>query len=779
MGDLLSATGLRPGGNISARKRLTTHTGTGTNDGDTISVLSMQDSEDFEYITHDTGKGLDGIQSVAYVRSLSNSRKETISVFSAILIPYPGAAEYGEWLETQFNNNIIPPGTAILLQEMDVTDDEMIQKSQDMDAYHYLELLKPELYEKSRNVFGEIKTIWRFIKLMQEKQPNDELWSYNEYLHLRTKYKRLDQHHYPPVSHLRQHDYPTQNDDKEQDNQSDKTAPSYHMISQNDLDKANNRDENTHCHYRSNNNHKRMLGEEPLGDNSRIWGDGTSVTRERKELPEEKENVLMSDENPYFLKQHWRQRVSNPSPLKGHRNPRVREKKVSQRHQEEQMYKIKDYLQDKEYSSHSKRSKLSSYSSRSNQFRQSTPRSRPQLSDKIMWNGKRSTFKQYSEAIEGHILQVGGGYLINKEFIKKYKIFAERGEDYFMSGSFTEDYCDISSSQACLDRTYLYGMLLSSNRRGGERNILLKYKNKHEGIMAWIEFNEKYEYNGSEEVCMEILEERIRIKYAKDNPKPADEYLEDLQADLQELDALLPEEYKDSKKCRLLYRNMMCRDKPFTYLVQMCKDSRKTFKDACQYLRRNYLYYKHKQEDDSDSDSEDGQTNSRNVQQASIGDNGCNKTGEITRMIQEIAVELDVDEEVELDMFEEQNTEILEAKQIKTSQSGEMMKERGNTNSEENTHSGVCEKTKEKNTNSGENKEKGKNTSSGESRETGEDINLGGSCGYTNTEKMKSDRLTHLNKKSSTKRDTTNISTYHLRVDVTNKEGNPKLDDFI
>jgi hypothetical protein len=782
----LSATGLRPGGKISTRSRPTTRTGTpslallhtrnsrttensaratensaraGTNDGDTISILSMQDSEELELPGSDVLSiqdseefkfpDSDGIQSVvASVRSLGNSRKETISVFSLPksegLLPYPGAADYGAWLENQFNNNIIPYGTACLLREMHITDDKMIQFSQDvMTASDYLEILQPELYEKSRGVLGEIRTIWRFIKLMQH-HPNIDPWSYNAYLAIRTKYKRLDQQHYPSVSYLRQHDHPTPNDEEEEANQSDKK-----FFFQNELETVTNQDEDTHCHYRSNNPPQMMSGEEHLGDNSWIWGDGTSVPRERKELPEEKENVLMSDEHPYFLKQHWRQRVSNPPPLKGHRNPRVREKKVSQKHQEEQMYKIKDYLQDKEYSSHSKRSKLSNSSSRSNQFKQNTPRSRPILSDKITWNGKRTTFKQYSEAIEGHILQVGGGYLINKEFIKKYKIFAERGEDYFMSGSFTEDYCDVSSSQACLDRTYLYGMLLSSNRRGGERHILLKYKNKHDGIMAWIEFNEKYAYNGSEEVRVTILEKRVHNHYPKDTPnQPPEEYLADLQADLQELNMLLPEEYMykdDSRKCKFLYKNMMYTYRQFDFLLMPCLDSGKTFEETCRYLRSNFLWYNHHVPKEDDSDSDVGQMNRGIVQQESTGDSGCDKTGEVRRnyLCNTHTTEDDSDSDSEDGQTEDDSESEdgqTQSRNVKPASTGDS----GCDKIGENTHSGVCEKTKEKNTNSGENcektkkkntnsgenKEKGKNTSSGESRETGEDITLGGSYGY-------------------------------------------------
>ena len=74
-------------------------------------------------------------------------------------------------------------------------------------------------------------------------------------------------------------------------------------------------------------------------------------------------------------------------------------------------------------------------------------------------------------------------------------------------------YPDIFCKQARLDRTYLYGMLASSNKKNGERKLIFKYEASQDRIMAWIKFLRVYDNNGSEEVRMNKLESLINVKY--------------------------------------------------------------------------------------------------------------------------------------------------------------------------------------------------------------------------------------------------------------------------
>ena len=102
---------------------------------------------------------------------------------------------------------------------------------------------------------------------------------------------------------------------------------------------------------------------------------------------------------------------------------------------------------------------------------------------------------------------------MNASFHASYAKYIQNGEDYLESEDFRLMYPDISLLQARLDRTYLYGMLVSSNKKDGEREFILKYEASQDGIMAWIEFLRDYDNNGSEEVRMNKLESLINVRY--------------------------------------------------------------------------------------------------------------------------------------------------------------------------------------------------------------------------------------------------------------------------
>ena len=127
-------------------------------------------------------------------------------------------------------------------------------------------------------------------------------------------------------------------------------------------------------------------------------------------------------------------------------------------------------------------------------------------------------------------------------------------------------------------------MLVSSNRKDGEQKILLKYEHNQDGIAAWIEFLRDYDNNGSEEVRASKLEALVAVKYTYKYPGGFLKYIDTLQANLNELDILLPGQYTESRKKRALYQNI--RDvKTLTHLIQLCKDRDLSYQEAATYLR--------------------------------------------------------------------------------------------------------------------------------------------------------------------------------------------------
>ena len=219
-----------------------------------------------------------------------------------------------------------------------------------------------------------------------------------------------------------------------------------------------------------------------------------------------------------------------------------------------------------------------------------TPRSRQvakfrsSISDKIQRDGQCSSFRPYKLAVIGHILQNGGGFLVDHAFHASYVKYAKLGEDYLKSEDFRTTYPDITRKQARIDRIWLYGMLVSSNRKDGEQKILLKYEHNQDGIAAWIEFLRDYDNNGSEEVRASKLEALVAVKYTYKYPGGFLKYIDTLQANLNELDILLPGQYTESRKKRTLYQNIKDA-KTLTHLIQSCKDRDLSYQEAATYLR--------------------------------------------------------------------------------------------------------------------------------------------------------------------------------------------------
>ena len=191
---------------------------------------------------------------------------------------------------------------------------------------------------------------------------------------------------------------------------------------------------------------------------------------------------------------------------------------------------------------------------------------RSPLNEKIQWDGQYSSFRPYKLAIIEHLLQNGGDYLVDHSFHLSYLKYAKLGEDYLESEDFRVTYPDIAIKQARIDRKYLYGMLVSSNWKDGEQKFIFKYADSQDGIAAWIEFLRDYDNNGSEEFRASKLENMVSIKYSYKYPGGFLKYIDILQANLYELDILLPDQYSENHKRRILFKNIK-EVKTLTHLI--------------------------------------------------------------------------------------------------------------------------------------------------------------------------------------------------------------------
>ena len=121
--------------------------------------------------------------------------------------------------------------------------------------------------------------------------------------------------------------------------------------------------------------------------------------------------------------------------------------------------------------------------------------------DSVKWDGMSSTFRIFKKALEGHLLQVGAGYLTQPAFIQIYK---ELKTIFLKSNVFWNLY-KVSFAQAQYDREYLYGILVTATMNMQHKTII-KYQQSSDGILAWFEFKNEFEYDGSKELRLEHLE---------------------------------------------------------------------------------------------------------------------------------------------------------------------------------------------------------------------------------------------------------------------------------
>ena len=499
------------------------------------------------------------------------------------ILPYPGPCDFGTWLESQFST-IIPIGTAAFLEQLQMKSEKEIEYWTNLSAKDYLEMLGKEQYDQVRKTLAEIKTIRRYILEQQDKGiSTKEKWSYLDFLSFRAMHLTLDMCYFPKsfdildsrpgsIRNIRIITPPTLN------RTSVPECPPPYQVNSPAIAKGNDPPsliDSSHSKSTYHSSKPQMyLGGQYYNMNSppQFWGASNSNWQRTQRL-EPSQGSHKSKCSSHESQRSTSRRTGGPpdmSPPNSGHSVRTIDKKPSSR-------RTGGPPDD-------------SPSNSGHSLRSLVPRTRQvakvrnALSEKVQWDGQCSSFRQYKLAITGHLLQVGAAYMVDSSFHMSYSKYAKLGSDYLESEDFRLTYPDITLKQARLDRTYLYGMLISSNRKDGERKFILKYEASQDGIAAWIEFLRDYDNNGSEEVRATKLENMISTTYNYKYPGGFLKYIDTLQANLNELDILLPGQYLESHKKRILFRNLK-NVKSLRHLIQACKDRDMTYQEAATYLR--------------------------------------------------------------------------------------------------------------------------------------------------------------------------------------------------
>jgi hypothetical protein len=218
-------------------------------------------------------------------------------------------------------------------------------------------------------------------------------------------------------------------------------------------------------------------------------------------------------------------------------------------------------------------------------------KTRRQFNETFSWNGNRARFWEYRQAIMGHLLQVGAGYLLDNDFLTEYEIHraSHQHMEYLTSEAFWSKH-GVPFAQAQYDRQYLYGILLSLTRKIDNKVILANEKDL-DGILAWIQMRRNYDYGGSIQLRVEVIDVEVRKPYFN-SPGGLSEHIERHQTLMAELNIIAPKEYTDNRKQQLLFANVR-RAPGMTHLTDYCRVKNWSYDMSADFLLQKALVLEH------------------------------------------------------------------------------------------------------------------------------------------------------------------------------------------
>jgi len=197
-------------------------------------------------------------------------------------------------------------------------------------------------------------------------------------------------------------------------------------------------------------------------------------------------------------------------------------------------------------------------------------------------------FRTFKRGVEGHLFQVGDGYLLSENFQYYYQLdpyACQRPETFFCTDPIWE-FHEQSCHQIKHDKEFFYGLLVTATRNISNKTIM-EHGRDLDGITAWMELRKDFDYDGSAKFKLEELEEFMYSNYSGTHPQGLAGYIDAFMSTITEMEIIQMEDLKDELKKRILLKNI--RGLPgINYLVQTCIDHETwTYKATCAYLREN------------------------------------------------------------------------------------------------------------------------------------------------------------------------------------------------
>ncbi len=112
--------------------------------------------------------------------------------------------------------------------------------------------------------------------------------------------------------------------------------------------------------------------------------------------------------------------------------------------------------------------------------------------------------------------------------------------------------------------------------------IILKYAHSQDGILAWEEFKQEFEFDGARELCLETLEALSTKPYSGREEGGMAAYIDKYQSYMAQLAAIAPTEFSDTHMKRQLLINIS-QVGGIGHLIQPCRDNEYMTFDSVQH----------------------------------------------------------------------------------------------------------------------------------------------------------------------------------------------------
>ena len=146
-------------------------------------------------------------------------------------------------------------------------------------------------------------------------------------------------------------------------------------------------------------------------------------------------------------------------------------------------------------------------------------------SDKLQWNGRRSTFPEFQTDLEGTMMKLGLGYMLNEEVQDSYQVL---GKDLGKEVWFYEEH-GINFNQFKHDIQYLFGVLMSATK-SRRLAVVFRHQRSKDGLSSLMEMISLYGHGGSLDNKADELEDHLLSTSDSDMLRDLPTYLENFQA---------------------------------------------------------------------------------------------------------------------------------------------------------------------------------------------------------------------------------------------------------